>query len=178
MTVEVEELVAAGVAARRRRSPEEALRQFEAAAAIARERADVAGLAAALAGQGQIERDLGRTGPALERYESAVELLRTLAAPLSLAHAVRHVADILVERGDFAAARPHYEEAVAIYRSEPSTPGLDLANALRGFAIQREMAGLPAPAASLWHEARELYITAGVAAGSDEADRRLSRLAP
>jgi len=52
MNVEVEELVAAGVAARRRLSPAEALRQFEAAAAVARERADSTGLAAGLAGQG------------------------------------------------------------------------------------------------------------------------------
>jgi tetratricopeptide (TPR) repeat protein len=178
MTAEVEELVASGFEARRRRSPSEALRQFEAAATVARARADSAGLAAALEGQGQVERDLGHTGPALARYESAVALLRTVAAPLRLAHAMRHVADILVEHGEIAAARPHYEEALAIYRADPSTPDLDLANALRGFAIARERAGLPGPAAALWREARELYIAAGVPAGSDEAARRLAYLAP
>jgi tetratricopeptide (TPR) repeat protein len=155
--------------------PHEAARHFRDAIDSARACGDAPALAAALAAFGKAERDLGRSGAALERYEAAAAVLRTLAEPLRLAHVVRHLGDIRVERGELDEAWRPYEEALAIYRSVAS-PALELANALRGYAILHELTGRTEPARELWIEARRLYEMERVQAGVDEAEQRLATL--
>ena len=114
-------------------------------------------LALALTGLGGIERDLRKVEAALKHYQEAVALYRTGGDPLALAHTVRHVGDILRGAGQLEAALPCYNEALAIYREQPETDALDLANALRGFALLQSATGDTLGAIMSWREAGALY---------------------
>ena len=83
------------------------------------------------------------------------------------------MSDLARERGSVAEALSSAAEAVAIYRSQPEVRPLDLANALRLNALALDDGGRAAEARPLWEEARDLYATAGVTAGVQEADARL-----
>lgn len=132
-------------------------------------------LVVALKGLGQIERDAGNREAALARYEEAVAVCRLLGESNLLAHTIRHVADIHYEMGRTDLAEAAYEEALAIYRRQK--PGaLELANAIRGFAVLKDEAGLLDEAERLWEEAHTLYIAANVPPGVAESAERLARL--
>jgi tetratricopeptide (TPR) repeat protein len=73
-------------------------------------------------------------------------------------------------------AAPHYNEALEIYRSHARTPPLDLANAIRGFALLKGNTGDTEEAKQLWQEARDLYAQVGVEAGVAGADAQIARL--
>ena len=135
-------------------------------------------LASSLIGLGQIERDLKNTVAALQHYREAVDIYRRGAHPLRLAHTIRHLADILREDGSIETARPLYEEALRIYREHAETPTLDLANAIRGFALLKGAAGEREFAKTLWQEARTLYESVDVRPGVQESDAQIRRLTP
>jgi tetratricopeptide (TPR) repeat protein len=172
-------LIEQGYQARRENRLADAGQHFLEAVRLCRGGDDRILLARALTGLGQIERDLGRLHPALEHYSEAAGLFRIGDLPLVLAHTVRHVGDILRNQRELALAAPHYEEALAIYRQRAAeTPPLDLANAIRGYALLKADSGETAAAIELWQETRQLYISVGVKAGVDEAESQLARLAP
>jgi hypothetical protein len=84
------------------------------------------------------------------------------------------VSDLARERGSVGEALSSAAEAVAIYRSQPGSRPLDLANALRLNALALSDSGYADEAKPLWQEARDLYASVGVAAGVDEAELRLA----
>jgi tetratricopeptide (TPR) repeat protein len=133
-------------------------------------------LAEALTRLGQIERDMGHNDAALRSYEEAAAIYRARGDALRLAHTVRHVGDIQRNEGNLELAEPCYQEALRIYRSNEKTPPLDLANAIRGFALLKGEAGDAQEARWLWEEAMGLYASLDVKAGVDESVRRLARL--
>jgi len=151
-------------------------RLYEEAAEYARQHGSGRHLIQALKGLGQIARDSRANDLALRLYQEAVGLCRQENHALLLAHTIRHVGDIHqdMKRDDLAA--PCYEEALAIYRSHKQTSTLDLANAVRPFALLKEHTGVSAEAKHLWAEARDLYATANVQAGVKECSRHLSTL--
>ncbi len=73
-------------------------------------------------------------------------------------------------------AAPLYAESLEIYRSHKETSPLDLANAIRGFALLKEQTGDLDQALGLWGEARELYDLTGVDAGVSECQARIESL--
>jgi len=155
--------------AKREGKTDDAMRLFEKLAAQARLSGDRRLLAGALKGLGQIERDRAHTELALAHYEEAATIERGLSdEPTMLAHTLRHVADILRELGRFSEAEPLYAEALELYRGSTNTGRLDLANALRGYAL---LGG--DHAAARWREARDLYNECGVSAGVEECTRWL-----
>jgi tetratricopeptide (TPR) repeat protein len=156
--------------------PQDALRLYTETAELCRRDGLRRELIQALKGQGQIERDLGRTPESLTHYENAAALCREMGDPLLLAHTLRHVADIQQDTGHSDLALPLYEEALTIYRSREDTNPLDLANAIRPLAGLRENMRDFAAAKNLWQEAFALYNGCGVAAGAAESLRRLTRL--
>ncbi len=168
----VEEALARAAQARRENRLEDARQELSAALTacpeVARPRV--------LAGLGQIERDLHRDEAALRHYEDSARLCRLQNDLPRLAHVVRHVGDIHLEEGRASQAAVHYEEALTLYRQEPQTPPLHLANALRGYALCQEQLGGHAHARALWTEARELYAAAGVAEAAAESERRVAGL--
>lgn len=157
-------------------NPADAKQDLVEAVALARTANDPLQLAQALTALGQIERDLQHTKEALRLYLEASTLYRTAKAWLKLAHTVRHIADICQDQGLLKIAEPAYQEAMEIYRAHTDTPPLDLANALRGFALLKETLGDKQTARSLWEEAGKLYASVNVEAGVAESERRLALL--
>ncbi len=170
------ELVARGYEARGEKRLADAKNCFAQAVERCRKANDRLLLAQALSGLGQIERDMGNSALALRHYGDAVTLRRTQDNPLLLAHSVRHVADILREQRKAAEAAACYEEALGIYRSHAETGRLDLANAIRGYALLKAEIGDPEEATFLWHEAMALYAEAGVQAGVTESQSQIAFL--
>jgi tetratricopeptide (TPR) repeat protein len=96
---------------------------------------------------------------------------------LTLAHRVRHLGDAYYYAGRAALAEPCYVEALAVYRGNEHTRPLDLANALRSFAVLKEEVGASEQAQDLWQEAHDLYLALNAMAGVAESAARLALLA-
>ena len=170
-------LIAHGYAARKEHRPEDAKRHFAEAIVLCQNTNDRGELARALAGLGQIERDLHDHASARRHYEESVDVYRTLDNPLALAHTVRHLADILREMREPILAEPCYAEALEIYRLHEETQPLDLANTLRGYALLKADNREKQEALELWREAGNLYARCKVEAGVAESSRQLALLA-
>jgi tetratricopeptide (TPR) repeat protein len=123
-----------------------------------------------------VERNLRDLETSQRHYRQASEIYSSLGNPLKTAHTVRHAADILREQTKPEQAAPLYAESLEIYRRHKETPPLDLANAIRGFALVKEQTGDRKEALSLWREARDLYELTGIEAGVSESDRRIGLL--
>jgi len=171
-----ESLILQGYDARRERRTADAAVHFSRAVERCRVLGEALLLARALTGLGQIERDLGNTSAAAGHYEEAIAIYRGAADPLAVAHAVRHLADIHRNRGEFDEAAACYQESLDIYRNHSETPPLDLANALRGYALLKGQTGDAGSSAQLWREAGALYESAGVEAGVTESRAQIARL--
>lgn len=156
--------------------PENARRRYERAIERARSEELRRELIKALKGLGQIARDANDRDEALSLYEQAVMLCRKEDDPLLLAHTIRHVADIHADNGRDDLAAPCYQEALAIYREHRETSVLDLANAVRPFALLKQKAGQLEDAKHLWAEARDLYSAANVPQGVAECSRHVNAL--
>ena len=172
----MEELIASGYKARKDRRIEQAKEIFSEAVRLSRNAADRLLLASSLTGLGQIERDLDSNSVALQHYREAVDILKNEPNRLRFAHSIRHLADILREEGSLAEAAACYEQALKVYRENTETPPLDLANALRGFALLQTELGDKEQANSSWQEARSLYKSVNVQAGVEESERQIARL--
>jgi tetratricopeptide (TPR) repeat protein len=97
--------------------------------------------------------------------------------PLRLAHRVRHLGDAYYYAGRWALAEPCYIEALSIYRRHERTRPLDLANAIRSFAVLKDEVGAVDQSQSLWQEAHDLYVSLELPAGIAESAARLALLA-
>ncbi|PHY21245.1 GNAT family N-acetyltransferase [Caulobacter sp. BP25] len=114
----------------------------------------------------------GHPDQARDLYAKAADKARAVSAAVPLAHALRHISDLDREAGQAEPALAAADEAVALYRASPDATDLDLANALRLSALAREALGQAAT--DFWREAGALYQDADVAAGVEEAQRRLN----
>ncbi len=121
---------------------------------------------------GELARQRGEFGAARAHYEQAVLLLRSGEDGLKLAHTIRHLGDVHAEQRNLSAADEWFVEALRIYRSYPSPPTLDLANAIRAYAALKSERGDHEAARPLWAEAGQLYAAVGIAEGVDECRRR------
>jgi len=110
------------------------------------------------------------------KYKLAVSLARAHGDPLVLAHRVRHLADAYRRLGRAELSEPAYQEALSIYRRYPEAKPLDVANALRGFAILKESIGAREEARGFWKEAHDLYVKLDVKPGVAESAARLAEL--
>jgi tetratricopeptide (TPR) repeat protein len=111
------------------------------------------------------------------RCKLAVASLRKVDDPLRLAHAVRHLGDANCYARRTAQAEPCYVEALSIYRGHEQTGPLDLANAIRSFAVLKDEVGAAEEAKRLWREAHDLYVEVNVPEGVAESAARLALLA-
>src|SRR5271169_5798519 len=165
MSEVVDNLLSQAAQARRDHRLTDAKRDLLEAVDLCRKAGTRMTLASALTSLGQIERDLKEEDSPRQHYEEAVAIYRGEGDALKLAHAIRHLGDILRHGGHRELAERSYREALNLYRGDERTPPLDLANALRGFAILQDDAGEVKEARSLWEEAGELYATVNVEAG-------------
>ena len=111
------------------------------------------------------------------KYKLAVSGLREANDPLRLAHAVRHLGDAYRHAGQTSESEACYVEALSIYRSRDDRKTLDLANAIRGYAVLKNETGNWEEAKLLWQEAHDLYLSVGVTAGVAGSASRLALLA-
>jgi len=111
------------------------------------------------------------------KYKVAVAGLRKANDPLRLALAVRHLGDAYRHAGQTSEAEACYVEALSIYRSRDDRNTLDLANAIRGYAVLKNETGSWQEAKLLWQEAHDLYLSVGVTAGVAGSAGRLALLA-
>lgn len=169
-------LLTRGYEARRKHRLDDAKQFFAEAIGLCRATGDQKGLAQALAGLGQIERDLQDLTGARQHYEEAVAVCRTLGDDLKLAHTIRHLGDILRDQGEHVLAESCYTEALQLYRQNERTSALDLANTIRGFALLKGNHGETQAALTLWREAKTLYENVNVQDGVTESDHYLSLL--
>lgn len=100
-----------------------------------------------------------------------------LSDALRLAHAVRHLGDACYFAGWASAAEACYVEALSIYRRREDRRPLDLANAIRSFAVLKDEVAAAEEAQILWLEAHDLYVAVSVLAGVAECAARLALLA-
>src|SRR5437762_13567007 len=107
------------------------------------------------------------------RYKLAVASARRGDDRLRLAHRVRHLGDAYYYAGRWALAEPCYVEALSIYRRHERSPQLDLANAIRSFAVLKDEVGAAEQSQSLWQEAHDLYVALTISAGGAERASRL-----
>lgn len=107
------------------------------------------------------------------KYKLAVAFARTRSDRLVLAHCVRHLGDAYRRLDRAEPAESCYVEALSIYRREQATKPLDLANALRGFALLKEGVGARDESRRLWQEAHDLYLKVNVPAGVQECLAKL-----
>ena len=108
------------------------------------------------------------------KYKLAVASVRKVDDPLKLAHTVRHLGDAYYYARRFALAEPCYVEALSIYRRHENTRPLDLANAIRSFAVLKDEVGATEEAQPLWQEAHDLYVALSATAGVAESAARLA----
>lgn len=113
----------------------------------------------------------------LLKYKWAVARLPKTADPLKRAHTIRHLGDAYYYARRFSQAEPCYIEALAIYRRHENRRPLDLANAIRSFAVLKDEVGTADEAQRLWNEAHDLYVSLNVSAGVAESAARLALLA-
>src|SRR4051794_9239982 len=118
-------------------------------------------------------RGAGDVASAEQAYSCAAELARAAGDSTSLAHALRHLSDLSRERGAAAEALTSAREALILYRSDPDSRPLDLANALRLQALALEGLSRREEALPCWREALGLYRQANVAPAIAECERRL-----
>ena len=128
--------------------------------------------------EGRRSRASGNLEAARTHYGEAAEGFRQKDNRLAYAHTIRHIADMYLDEQQYAAAQPLYEEALEIYRSDLNTKLLDLANAVRPYALLNEAMGNGAVARQLWQEARNLYASLRIEAGVEECDARLEKFNP
>jgi tetratricopeptide (TPR) repeat protein len=172
-----EELITRAAQHRRERKPNDAAREWAEAVVLSRQQNDILNLIRSLRGAAETARDSGRNCEAGDLYEEAVSLSRKQNNDaLLLAHMVRHLGDVRRHIGQHHGAHSCYEEALGIYRREPEANTLDVANALRPFAILKEKMGDFDGARAFWREARELYESLAIVAGVAEASQALARL--
>ena len=107
----------------------------------------------------------------------AVASLKKGDDPLRYAHAVRHLGDAYYYAKRWAQAETCYVEGLAIYRKHEHARPLDVANAIRSFAVLKDENGEAEEAQRLWQEARDLYVELSVAPGVAESAARLALLA-
>jgi tetratricopeptide (TPR) repeat protein len=108
------------------------------------------------------------------KYKLAVASARKVDDPLRLAHTVRHLGDAYYYAKRFSLAEPCYVEALSIYRQREDRRRLDLANAIRSFAVLKDEIGAPEEAMQFWREAHDLYTSLGIPAGVAESAARLA----
>ena len=96
---------------------------------------------------------------------------------VKLAHRVRYLGDAYYYAGRPALAEPCYVEALTIYRGQEHVRPLDLANAIRSFAVLKHETGATDAAQHMWQEAHDLYVRLNVPAGVAESAARLALLA-
>lgn len=106
----------------------------------------------------------------------AIEYYKSAGDALKIAHAYRHQADIMRHMDCGIEAHALYKKALDIYRENELVAANDMANALRGYALNLYDMGRKDQAKMIWQEAADLYASIGLLDGMEEAKSWLDQL--
>jgi tetratricopeptide (TPR) repeat protein len=126
--------------------------------------------------QAQFMRDQGALIESKKYYNQALDCFEKLNLETTVAHTLRHIADVERELGEVDDANDHYQKALNMYRSGADTSPLDLANALRGYALLHEDMDHKEKAKAMWKEAMMLYQKSKISEGVQECESHLAKL--
>ena len=124
----------------------------------------------------QFESDQNDPIKALELCKQSLSYYKKSEDLQKIAHSTRHVADLERHLGHNSESECNYREAIDIYKSNPDTSKIDLANALRGFGLLLEKCKKVEEAITVWKETKELYQACNLQAGINEANQKLLSL--
>ena len=124
----------------------------------------------------QIAADQEQWELAAEYGWKAIEYYKNDGDTNKTAHALRHQADVMRKLDCGIEAHALYQKAVDIYRKDENTSTLDMANALRGYALNLIDMGQKEKARQIWEETAELYAQIGLIDGVEEARYWLNHL--
>lgn len=174
-TRKIKTLLKQANSARRNNLFEEARQKILSALESARSFSDSELYAKSLNDMARIERDLGNNPSSIAKYKELLRLQEKNANKSGLAHALRHLGDIYLDEGMLDQAENHYLRALDIYRNSHQNVQVDLANAIRGYALLKEQQGKLKEALSLWKEARILYEGNNILSGVEECTTWIER---
>jgi len=123
-----------------------------------------------------VERTLGELEHATTHYLLAANIYRDAEQPLRWAHSARHAADILREQEKQEESGRLYAAVLETYRANRDSSRLDLANAIRGYALLKSKWGASQEARALWQEAGDLYRSENIEAGVQECAAQVASL--
>ena len=124
----------------------------------------------------QIESDHNNYKKALDYCEQALDYYQKTNDQTVIAHSTRHMADLLVQLANYTEAKKHYDSSIQLYRDNQNSSPLDLANALRGYAICLESLEDLDDASKAWGEVMDLYQALEIEQGVDEAKQHIDHL--
>ena len=124
----------------------------------------------------QIAADQRNWELAAEYGWKAIEYYKCAENTNKVAHALRHQADIMCRMDCEIEAHTLYQKALDIYKQDTNTSTLDLANALRGYALNLNNMGRKKKAREIWEETKGLYAKIGLVDGVEEAQSWLNQL--
>ena len=124
----------------------------------------------------QLELDQHNLDKALAYGKKSSEFYKENNDLDKVAHSTRHIADLQRKLGKINDSLQSYTEAITIYKTNAEVNTLDLANALRGYALALAKNNKIDEAISAWEEAREIYEANNIQEGIDEASSELKSL--
>ncbi len=168
-------LLARAWALRREGSVDAARDGILAAVMMFRNAGDMPRLVDALGKLGHVHMDEQQWDEAEDVYHEAVQIAQDSGDLVGEAHKTRHLGDLYRLSGRSTDALAFYRSAIDLYRGIRRRQDLDVANALRGFALAAEESGDGPLATELWQEAHDLYAQLGLQEGVDECRTHLKR---
>jgi len=173
---QISALLNAAKISRRDKNLIDAKRSIVSAIKIARRISHNSLLARALNDLAGTDRDLGNKAASIETYEELAELQKKNNNKLGTAHALRHLADICQEERFFEKAENQYIKAIQIYQNHRPRSSLNLANALRGYALLKIQLKQDKLSLPLWKEAKKLYEVNKIELGVKECDQWIKKI--
>jgi len=124
----------------------------------------------------QFEADQDEYKNALNYYQQSLAFYQKTDLQDKVAHSLRHVADTFYSLNNIEEARSQYESVIEIYHSQENTNDVDIANALRGYALVLEKQNEKVAAAKEWATILSIYEKYNLQAGIKEAKQKITRL--
>lgn len=124
----------------------------------------------------QFEADQDEYKTALNYYQQSLAFYEKTPFKDKVAHSLRHVADTFYSLNEIEEARSRYENVLEIYSAQEETNDVDMANALRGYALVLEKQDEKAAAVKEWSTILTIYEKYNLKSGITEAKSKIDQL--
>lgn len=124
----------------------------------------------------QFEYDRKNYTKALQLCQESLSYYKKSKDLNKIAHSTRHIADLEYHLGNYDNSEEFYKASLKLYRENKNTNSLDMANALRGYAILLEKNKKGLEAIQIWTGAKQYYEASNIKAGINEANKKIKLL--